>query len=117
MIANLYNDESPAARMLDMIARCAPKLMRAGGGALTRDYPERCKDGGDTRWDDRAKWVRTTPDQRAHILALAREGTHSEAEIVKLTGVKQSAVNKLLARECIKVPSGRRAWNKGRSAK
>jgi len=117
MIANIYAEESPASRMLDMIARCAPKLMRAGGGALTRDYPERCKDGGDTRWDNRAKWVRTTPDQRAHVLALARAGHMSEIEICRETGVKQSAVNKLLARECIKVPSGRRAWNKGRSAK
>lgn len=112
MIANIYAEESPASRMLDMIARCAPKLMRAGGGAITKDYPERCKDAGAKQWDNRAKWTRTTPEQRAHILALARTGTHSEIEIVKLTGAKQSAVNKLLTREGIKCPSGRHAWNK-----
>jgi hypothetical protein len=37
MIANLYADESPAARMLDLIARKAPLLMRVGGGALAQE--------------------------------------------------------------------------------
>lgn len=107
MIANIYNEESAASRMLDMVARCAPKLMKAGGGALSREYADRCRSEGAKQWDNRAPWVRTTPEQRAHVVALARAGHMSEIEICQKTGVKQSAVNKLIRNEGLTVPKAR----------
>lgn len=112
MIANIFRDDSFETQMLDMVARCGPKLMKAGGGALSREYSDRCRSEGAKQWDNRAPWVRTTPDQRAHVLALARAGHMSEIEICRETGVKQSAVNKLIRNEGLTVPKARNTGGK-----
>jgi hypothetical protein len=87
MIANLYNDESTASRVLDLIARCAPRLMRCGGGPLTQE-PEH------KRW-------RHTPEERARILELGRLGTLSPTQIAKHVGSTQAAVRKMLLKHGI----------------
>lgn len=95
MIANLYTDESPAARMLDMIARCAPRMMRCGGGALSREESH-----GGTR-------SRHTPEQIARIVALGRERKLNATLIAKAVGSTQSATQKILEKHGIRAPDGR----------
>lgn len=95
MIANLYTDESPAARMLDMIARCAPRLMRCGGGALSSEESH-----GGTR-------SRHTPEQIARIVALGREQRLNATQIAREVGSTQSATQKILEKHGIRAPDGR----------
>ena len=95
MIANLYTEESPASRMLDMIARCAPRLMRCGGGPLQRE---------DSQEFGRLKH---TPRQVETILALGRTGKFSATEIAVRVGSNQTATRKVLMRHGVRLPDGR----------
>lgn len=95
MIANLYTDESPAARMLDMIARCAPRLMRCGGGALSREESH-----GHGR-------SRHTPEQIERIIALGRQNKLSATQIAHIVGSNQAATRKILEKHGIQAPDGR----------
>lgn len=97
MIANLYNEESPAAQMLAMIERCAPILMRAGGGALSREQSQI------------AHRPRMSPEQKDTVLRLARTGRYNGTEIADMVGTSQSAVCKLLAKHGVEVRDGRAA--------
>lgn len=105
MIANVFHEESVATRMLDMVARCAPKLMRAGGGALSKECARRFRTAGPTFWDNPKP---LKPEKLAKIIALARAGKTCEAEICRITGATQSVINKLIHAQGIKVPAARR---------
>ena len=96
MIANLYNDDSIATRMLSLIERCAPKLMRSGGGALSREQ---------SQIEHRP---RMSPDQRETALRLARTGRYTGTEIAGMVGTSQSAICKLLAKHGVEVRDGRK---------
>lgn len=95
MIANLYSGESAASRMLDMIARCAPRMLRCGGGALSSEESH-----GGTR-------SRHTPEQVARILALGREQRLNATQIARVVGSTQSATSKILEKHGIRAPDGR----------
>lgn len=95
MIANLYAEETAASRMLDMIARCAPRLMRCGGGALQ---------GEEQHGREHSKH---TPEQIARIVALGREQRLSATDIARECGSTQSATQKILEKHGIRAPDGR----------
>lgn len=95
MIANLSDYESTAQRCLDLIARHAPRLMREGGGALSKEPCERIKA------------VRMSEEQKQAALSLMRTGLYSGTVIARKLGLTQSAVCKLAERSKIKLPDGR----------
>ena len=83
-----------------MIARCAPKLMRCGGGALQ---------GEETHGHARS---RHTPEQIARIVALGREQKLSATLIARECGSTQSATQKILEKHGIRAPDGRPGFNR-----
>lgn len=56
MIANLQAEDSPIARMLGIIERNAGKMMKCGGGALSREDPRR------------HACAPLSPERRAHVV-------------------------------------------------
>jgi DNA invertase Pin-like site-specific DNA recombinase len=97
---NLDDNESPVSRMIRMIEVYAPRYMRIGGGALGNN-------------DDQIKRkapVRTTPEQRARILELARTGQHHQCAIARMVGVTQSSVWHLLRKMGIRCPDARKEF-------
>ena len=111
-IATFY-DESPATRIMRLVERHCPRLMREGGGALSADCTPRGSQFGDT-----GAWLRVTPEQRSHILALGRAGLMTRRQIREATGATQSSVYKILDAEGIAVPDGRVLANRrGRGGK
>jgi hypothetical protein len=98
-----------------MIERHCPRLMRQGGGALSRDCALRTRSDGSTQWDDMGRWRRVTPEQRAHIIGLGRAGLMTRRQIREATGATQSSVYKILDAEGITVPDGRVLANRGRA--
>lgn len=108
-----FADESPATRIMRLVERHCPRLMRTGGGALSADCTPRGSQFGDT-----GAWLRVTPEQRAHILALGRAGLMTRRQIREATGATQSSVYKILDAEGITVPDGRVLANRrGRAEK
>ena len=95
MISHLYSDDSPAARMLDLIARHAPRLMRCGGGSLPREQM------------DHVTRARTSPELVACIVALGREGRLNVTQIAREVSSTQSVAFKILARHGLRAPDGR----------
>lgn len=84
MIASYqYNDRSGIANLLDMIERHAPKLMRQGGGALSREA------------GDGSAPARITEQQRRQVIALTREG-RMRKDVAARTGVSKSMVCKIV---------------------
>jgi hypothetical protein len=113
-----FADESAATRIMRMIERHCPRLMRTGGGALSRDCALRTRSDGSTQWDDMGRWRRVTPEQRAHIIGLGRAGLMTRRQIREATGATQSSVYKILDAEGITVPDGRVLANqRGRAGK
>ncbi len=91
MIRALNFEESPVSRMLGLIERRAPVLLRIGGAPLSRE----CR-------------ITLTPAQRAKIVALARGGELSGTDIARAIGTRQSTVQKILRQEGIQTPDGRK---------
>ena len=85
-----YNDQSTASRMLDLVARHCPRLMRQGGGALSKEelHDKDANKGG----------PRISAETRARILAIARQGKLSPTQIARECGTTQSTVRSLLVR-------------------
>jgi hypothetical protein len=100
-IANLDRDESFEQRIGRWLEAGCERLMKSGGGHLSKEFPDRhahslgCK----TRM--------TTPEQDAQILALAREGKLSAKQISIEVGTTASVVRGRLTRAGIVVPDGR----------
>lgn len=89
-------DANDTARIcLDMIARCAPKFMRQGGGGITSDQPQAYKEN------------RTTKATKAKILRLARTGKYDSKAIAIKAGTTQSVAWKLVHKAGIPIPDGR----------
>jgi len=95
MIANLFREESDGSRILDLVARHCPRLMRCGGGALSSEEAH-----GGTR-------SRHTPEQIARIVALGREQKLNATQIAKEVGSTQSATQKILEKHGVRAPDGR----------
>ena len=93
---NFHVPDDPAA-IFDMIWRLAPKMMRAGGGPLTRADAKRA--------DNWAK--RITGETKLRVLELARSGLYTGTEIARITGRRQSTVQTLIKNAGISVPDGR----------
>jgi hypothetical protein len=90
-----YNDQSTASRMLDLVARHCPRLMRCCGGSLS---------GEEIRGKDSNKGgPRISAETRAKILAVAREGKLSATAIARQCGTTQSTVRSLLIREDVPI--------------
>jgi len=81
MIYNLDREDSPIERMLDMVARHGPRLMREGGGPLMGE----CLNSG----------RRASPETIAMFRKMSAEGL-SGAAISRATGWSQNAVAKQL---------------------
>ena len=93
----LNYEESAARRMLDLVERHCPRLMRCGGGGLTRTTHEVGKQG------------RAMPEAaKVRALALGREGRLNATQIGRLLGHSQSSICKLLKRHGITPAKGRR---------
>lgn len=88
---------STARACLDLINRHCPRLMREGGGNLSREEK-----------NPRAKPRRLSGTQKEQILAKARNGEMSQTQIANLVGATCSAVNHFLNRNGIKLPDGRK---------
>lgn len=100
MIANIHAEESTASRCLDLIARCAPRMMKVGGGALCAEVGERGIKRGPASMSD---------EQRAKALVMGREGNLTATEIAHVLGSTQSAICNHLKRHGVRAPDGRRA--------
>ncbi len=94
-----YNDDSTASRMLDMVARGGPRLMRTGGGAISS---EQVAHGGTK------SGARISSETRARILVLGRNGDLSPSEIARKLGTTQSTVRNLLTREGVEIVNKKR---------
>jgi hypothetical protein len=88
------DNESPAARILDLVARCAPKLMRAGGGSLSRELIYI------------AHYNPMTDEQRTEALALAKLGVMTATEIARRVGSSQSSIRKFVTYRGFVLPDG-----------
>lgn len=95
MIANLYTEDSLSVQMLSLIERHAPRLMKAGGGALSREQ---------SQITHRPKM---TGEQKDTVLRLARTGRYNGTEIAGMVGTTQSAVCKFLQKQGVEVRDGR----------
>lgn len=106
-------DDSTASRILSLIERHAPRLMRAGGGALSQECggkPMAEKDHGNMR-------LRRSiaAERRQRIVELARSGCVSRKEIQFATGAAQSVVHKTLKAAGVDIRDARsgRRWKRG----
>ena len=95
---NLDDNESAERRMVRLVEVYAPRFMRIGGGSL----------GGNESQIKRKAPVRTTPEQRAQILELARTGNIHQTAIARMVGVSQSSVWHLLRKMGIRCPDARK---------
>lgn len=88
-------------RIFSMMEAHCPRLMKCGGGHLSRESPnmQRTADGCRVR--------HSTPEQDAEIEALARAGKLNATEIARKVGVTASVVRRRLGAAGIKVPDGR----------
>lgn len=77
-------DESPTSRCLSLIARCAPRMMKAGGGALSQEMDE-----------SHANPV--SPKEARRFLKMAQSGMSSR-KIAREVGRTQPCVIKHLRR-------------------
>lgn len=100
-----YNDDSTASRMLDLVYRHAPRLIRCGGGALSREEIRSL--------DANKGGPRISAETRAKILAVAREGKLSATAIARQCGTTQSTVRSLLIREDVPIVVDGRAGRGG----
>ncbi len=95
------SDGSSIARMLDLIERRAPQMMRAGGGALSQEtVPEI-----------------TTPETAAKICELAADGSRSYAELARLSGSTPGRVRSVLINRGVAAPDGRKIRHAKKQAK
>lgn len=94
---NLDDNESPVSRMIRMIEVHAPRLMRIGSWSL----------GSDDSQVGRKSPVRSTPDQRKQILAMAKTGAR-RSDIARVCGVSMSTVYNLLNRRGIACTDARK---------
>ena len=101
-----FQDESAATRVMRLIERHCPRLMKAGGGALVGDCDNRTRSENAAQWANRRAWRRLTAEQREHVLALGRAGK-CRKEIVAETGICASSVYRLLASEGVTARDGR----------
>ncbi len=98
-----FADESAATRIMRMIERHCPRLMRQGGGALSRETM------------DCATRIRTKPELVARIVALGSQQRLNVTEIAREVGSTQSVVFKILAKHGLRAPDGRVLANRGRA--
>lgn len=89
--------------MLAMIERNASRLMKCGGGALSREDPRR-----------RAV-AALSPERRAHVVALVKAGKLSKARIAEIVGTTRAVVQGICSRDGINAPDGRGMENRGRA--
>lgn len=101
-----YNDHSGDGAFLAVIDRECRRLMKQGGGALSRCC-------GQT---ERAPIKRTTPEQRAQVIALVQVGNLTGTEIARIVGVKQSLIQGISKRMGVTLPDGRIKANRERAA-
>lgn len=73
-MTTLYED-SPIANLLAMVERCAPKMMRCGGGSLEQNTNHR-------------KAGSVTPEMKQRIVEMARSGAKWR-DIADAVGVSQ----------------------------
>lgn len=95
-------EESAVSRMLKLIERHAPRLMREGGGALRGEAVAPRK---------------LTEDQRAKIMGLGRAGKMTALEIAHAVGCRQAAAWQALHRAGITVPLGGNHAGKNRKGR
>lgn len=92
----LYEEDSFEHRMLEMVARHAPRLIRAGGGPLAREAAPRATHPH-----------KMTVVKRERAMELARTGKYTGTQIAEMIGATQSAVFKHMRRCGITLPDGR----------
>ena len=102
-IATFY-DESPATRIMRLVERHCPRLMREGGGSLRRECETSIR-------VYRNNWKRVTKEERALILALGREGMPRKQICAEAKGVSQTSVYRILESAGVTVWDGRDAAN------
>ena len=90
-------------RIFAMMEAHCPRLMKCGGGHLSRESPamQRTADGCRVR--------HSTPEQDAEIERLGRENRLTATEIARKVGVTASVVRRRLGTAGIRVPDGRLA--------
>lgn len=91
----IYDRDSIEERCVALIARCAPRFMLIGGGALSADH----------KGSQVANRLR--PEQKARILELGREGKLNGTQIARACGATQSSTHKWLRKHGIAPPDGR----------
>ena len=95
--SNIADNPNPFAECLRLIETYAPRMMRVGGGGITRQQ---------VHHNDNPRAMTRT--KAARVLELAREGSYSQTEIALAVGCTQSGVSKLLAQHKTCQRDGRR---------
>ena len=103
---NFYIPNDPAG-ILEMIWNKAPKLMRSGGGSLSRCDDERVKNYA----------TRITGETKRRVLELAKTGKYTGTEIARMCDRRQSTVQALIKDAGITVPDGRSKARRDAKAK
>lgn len=100
-ILNLDREESFEQRIGGWLEAGCLRLMRAGGGPLSQEHPERQR----TELGRRVRL--TTPEQDAEILRFGRAGKLTGTQIAHAVGVRPNLVRNRLVAAGIRVPDGR----------
>lgn len=95
---NLDDGESSIQRCMRLIETHAPRFMKIGGGSISG------QDGQIMRKKPR----KTTPEERAQILEMARSGKYHQCAIARAVGVSQSSVWHILRRYNLTCPDARK---------
>jgi hypothetical protein len=90
----IYDRDSIAERCLALIEKHAPRMMLIGGGPLEQSQATRI-------------YHRLTPEKRAEVIELCRDGKLTGTQIARETGSTQSAVFKIALKHGFKLPDGR----------
>jgi len=93
------NDESPIQRILALVERHAPRMMRAGGGGLSRNFQSHPP-------------TPTTPELIARVRVIAAERPRTINDIAILAGIGPNHARTLMIRHGIQHTSTRKPRTK-----
>lgn len=92
-----FNEDSTASRMLALIERCAPRMMRCGGGGIT----QQCQVG------ERAAFRRLSAEQRAHVESVITPD-RTMMQAASEAGVSINTIRRFAERMGVTLKNGRR---------